>query len=185
MRVKNLLPSTQRRAVALTVGLLAGLALTTTACGGHGGSSSPPTTRPSAPATSGASTSTAKPTPAGHTPVVELEKTAGYGVILVTPSGKPLYHLASESAGGLGTVTCVGACTRSWRPVLLPAGDLTPVASAALASRLGIIRRPDGAEQVAYQGEPLYTRSPTASPRSRTGAWTVVRVAGIGPAPSS
>jgi predicted lipoprotein with Yx(FWY)xxD motif len=75
---------------------------------------------------------------------------AGLGkTILATRGGRTLYSLSAEKKGRW---ICTGACTSTWRPLVVPTGTKPkgPV-------RLGTIKRPDGRMQVTYKGLPLYT----------------------------
>jgi predicted lipoprotein with Yx(FWY)xxD motif len=73
------------------------------------------------------------------------------GDILVNSTGRTLYLFQKDS----GTQSaCTGACAAAWPP-LLDKGKLT-AGSGADASRLGTTTRSDGADQVTYNGHPLY-----------------------------
>jgi predicted lipoprotein with Yx(FWY)xxD motif len=73
--------------------------------------------------------------------------------ILVNSTGRTLYHDGSEQRN---TVKCVGACAKQWLPLVVTAGA-KPVAGAGVtASKLGVLKRPDGKMQVTYNGLPLY-----------------------------
>jgi predicted lipoprotein with Yx(FWY)xxD motif len=77
--------------------------------------------------------------------------------IVVDSSGFTLYHLTSEKKG---SISCTGACRKFWPPLLV-AGKSKPLAGPGLiASKLGTIKRPDGGEQVTYNGFALYLYSP-------------------------
>lgn len=68
--------------------------------------------------------------------------------MLVDAQGMTIYHLSGESAGKL---LCTSAeCEKAWKPV--SAGST----SSAIAG-LGTVKRPDGSQQLSYNGEPLYT----------------------------
>jgi predicted lipoprotein with Yx(FWY)xxD motif len=68
--------------------------------------------------------------------------------VLVDAQGMTIYHLSGESAGKL---LCTSAeCEKAWKPV--SAGST----SSAIAG-LGTVKRPDGSQQLSYNGEPLYT----------------------------
>jgi len=144
-----------------------GATLILAACGATRPASRPPTTTPTS--------VVATPGSGGRVPVVEAERSARYGAVLVTPRGQVLYHLAGETAGSVGTLTCTGPCTADWVPLVLPRADLVPVAAPWLARRLGLISRPDGSRQVTYDGQPLYTRAPGRR-RAAAGPWSVVTV---------
>ncbi|MGE5273651.1 MAG: hypothetical protein ACM3QU_07805 [Verrucomicrobiota bacterium] len=70
--------------------------------------------------------------------------------VLVTRSGRTLYHLSVERKGHF--ICTSSMCLSFWHPLLVPKG-VEPTGSVPL----GTIRRPNGTFQVAYRGEPLYT----------------------------
>jgi predicted lipoprotein with Yx(FWY)xxD motif len=56
-----------------------------------------------------------------------------------------------------GNSACTGVCARTWIPVLTTG---TPHAALGVAAKdLGVIRRPEGTDQVTYKGRPLYLYS--------------------------
>jgi predicted lipoprotein with Yx(FWY)xxD motif len=60
------------------------------------------------------------------------------------------------------TSACTGACAVTWMPLLTtgkPQVDNSTVTSHLTAQDVGVIRRPDGTEQVTYRGKPLYLYS--------------------------
>ena len=71
--------------------------------------------------------------------------------VLVDAQGMTLYHLSAEQSGKF--ICTSTACVQLWHPLIAPAGS-TPTAS---VGSLGTVKRPDGTEQVTYQGRPLYT----------------------------
>jgi predicted lipoprotein with Yx(FWY)xxD motif len=129
------------------------LSLGLAACGGSSNSSTssstpagtpaPPASAPAAPASSAA---------AGATSPAAVVKTAANtslgATVLVDAQGRTLYHLSGE---GNGRFLCTGsACEAAWPPV-------GASAKSASIGGLGTVKRPDGSEQLAYKGEPLYT----------------------------
>jgi predicted lipoprotein with Yx(FWY)xxD motif len=131
--------------------LAAAATLTLSACGGSDSSGA------------GAMTSTGPDT----TKTVSVSTIDGTGKILVDSSGAALYTDDQETGGKL---VCSGSCTSVWLPLTLPAGDRAPsAASAALADKLGVVRRPDGAQQVTYSGQPLYRFAEDRSPGTVSG----------------
>jgi predicted lipoprotein with Yx(FWY)xxD motif len=88
--------------------------------------------------------------PAG-TATVSAQQIDGAGMVVVDPQGKALYA-SDEEAGG--KVLCTGACNSFWTPLTVGAGAPT---SDAIAGKLGIAKRPDGARQVTYDGKLLYS----------------------------
>lgn len=91
----------------------------------------------------------------GASPTVSASTVSGVGKVLVDASGLTLYYYKQD---GGGSSACTGSCATAWPPLLLPAGETTPVAGSGVdASKLGIITRSDGSTQVTYDGWPLYT----------------------------
>ena len=87
------------------------------------------------------------------TPLVQVATNATLGQILVNSQGMTLYTLSSEAGGN---IQCTGACIQAWPPLLLPAGTSAPTAGPGVTGTLGVITRPDGGQQVTYNGFPLY-----------------------------
>ncbi|MFL5891901.1 MAG: hypothetical protein ACJ75I_04090 [Solirubrobacterales bacterium] len=83
---------------------------------------------------------------------VAVKDVGGAGTVLVDSSGHALY--ASDQEAASGKVLCAGACNSFWEPLT---ANGTPTASGSLPGNLGAVKRPDGAMQVTYNGEPLYT----------------------------
>lgn len=150
-------------------GVLAGMIIVLAAC------------QPSASPTDGAA-SAAPSEPAGSSAPSEgasalsltiSDTTAGSA--LAGTEGFTLY-INSEEAGG--TIVCVDACADNWPPLVaaVEAGE----ADAAL---LGTVTRPDGEEQVTYNGFPLYYFSGDLAAGDSTGdglngVWFVADPAG-------
>ena len=88
----------------------------------------------------------------GSLTVVSTQSSA-LGTILVSSTGRSLYHDASEKKN---VIVCVGSCAKVWSPLLVAAGAKATAAPGARASLLGTIKRPDGKLQVTYHGMPLY-----------------------------
>lgn len=132
------------------------------ACGSS--SSSGGTTSASSPAASGGSAITIKTASVGS-----------LGTVLVNDKGMTLYHLSGERAGKL--ICTSSTCVHIWIPLTVPAHS-KPAGS---VSGLGMIKRPNGVEQVAYKGQPLYTFVKDTAPGQAkgegikdVGTWTVV-----------
>ncbi len=72
------------------------------------------------------------------------------GNYLVDANGMTLYYLDHESTS---TIKCNGMCLSFW-----PAFDVTNIVvpSGLNLSNFQIFKRPDGSEQVSYEGKPLY-----------------------------
>ncbi|MGZ6693786.1 MAG: COG4315 family predicted lipoprotein, partial [Solirubrobacteraceae bacterium] len=124
----------------LTSGAALAATLVLAACGGGGGN-----------ATSDSATM------ARTTTTVAVKQVDGIGRVLVDAGGKALYSSDVEASG---KVHCTGACTSFWEPLTLDSG--TPTAPAG-AGKLGVIKRPDGTNQVTVDGKPLYRFSEDAA----------------------
>jgi predicted lipoprotein with Yx(FWY)xxD motif len=74
----------------------------------------------------------------------------GRGSFLVDARGMALYINSRDS--GMAS-TCSGSCSQVWPPLTVT--DV-PVAGKGVAGLLGILSRPDGRQQVTYDGWPLY-----------------------------
>ncbi len=72
------------------------------------------------------------------------------GQILVDSKGMTLYVLTRDTTG---TSTCVDACAVSWPPLEAPT---ISTGAGLTAADLTQIARPDGTQQVAVKGRPLY-----------------------------
>ena len=82
------------------------------------------------------------------------------GGVLVGANGMTLYTFDKDAAGS-GKSVCNGACATNWPPLtatMAPSGE-----------GYSLIKRDDGAQQVAYKGKPLYYWSKDAKPGDRTG----------------
>jgi predicted lipoprotein with Yx(FWY)xxD motif len=73
--------------------------------------------------------------------------------VLADSAGKTLYSAAVEKGGA---IHCVAACTSFWQPTLASSADAEK-ASTDLDANLGVVKRPDGDEQLTFDGLPLYT----------------------------
>jgi predicted lipoprotein with Yx(FWY)xxD motif len=113
------------------------IALAIAGCGGGGGG--------------GGSAATAAATPNGQAATVGMSDGGSLGQILVDSKGRTLYLFQADSATKSG---CTGECATEWPPLRVSA---KPVAGTGIASsKLGTLKRSDGAPQVTYNGHPLY-----------------------------
>lgn len=85
---------------------------------------------------------------------LSVEQTDEYGRYLVTGEGQPIYIFMADEQGS-GQSTCYGQCADTWPPVTT-AGEVTKESTAILETLIQTIERKDGAEQVTYNGWPLY-----------------------------
>lgn len=143
------------------------------------GSGSHPPSSAAAPTHSSTATTPA----AARAPVALRFGTTPLGKLLTDPSGHTLYTFKLDKPG---TSACTGACATAWPPLTIGAGA-QPAAPAGLAGKLATIMRAGGAEQVTFDGRPLYRFSgDTASGQTHgqdfKGLWFVVR---IGAAPAA
>ena len=70
----------------------------------------------------------------------------GIGTVLADTAGRTLYVTDTDQPG---TIKCVEDCVQLWHPV--------PAPDKVLGTNLGVVARPDGSNQLSYQGRPLYT----------------------------
>jgi predicted lipoprotein with Yx(FWY)xxD motif len=86
-------------------------------------------------------------------PTVKTAKVGTLGKVVVSASGRTLYHYTDETKG---KVACSGGCAKLWPPLLVKAGAKPIGGSGIIASKLGVLKRPDGTYQVTYGGLGLY-----------------------------
>jgi predicted lipoprotein with Yx(FWY)xxD motif len=95
------------------------------------------------------------------------------GEILVDADGMTLYVFMNDTAG---TSTCVDACAAAWPPLI--ATSVT-VGDDLAAADFSLVARPDGTQQLAVKGMPLYAFSGDNAPgdtsgQGLNGSWYVV-----------
>jgi predicted lipoprotein with Yx(FWY)xxD motif len=73
--------------------------------------------------------------------------------VLADSAGKTLYTAPVEKGG---KILCVDACTSFWDPVLGTSAEADKAAG-ELDADLGVVKRPDGEQQLTFDGLPLYT----------------------------
>jgi predicted lipoprotein with Yx(FWY)xxD motif len=110
----------------------------------------------------GTPTPAATPTP-GAPAVFISSRPGGLGNFLVDGRGMVLYINSKDSPG---TSTCSGACAQVWPPLEVTGA---PVAGKGVPGLLGSISRPDGRQQVTYDGWPLYNFTGDARPGYASG----------------
>jgi predicted lipoprotein with Yx(FWY)xxD motif len=119
--------------------------------------------------------------PATGGETIQIANNAEFGQILVTAEGKTLYTNTVDTPGDLKCANI--ACTGFWPPYTVNA---QPTTGEALPGPLGTITRPDGAMQVTYNNQPLYTFYQDRQPGDANGngfidfggTWHVVPVEG-------
>jgi predicted lipoprotein with Yx(FWY)xxD motif len=97
--------------------------------------------------------------PSASSKTVTVRQAGGMSV-LATSSGQTLYASDQEK----GKVLCrSSACVAVWQPLTVSAQQ-QPTSSGVAAVHLSTIKRQDGARQVSFDGQPLYTFSFDHSP---------------------
>ena len=140
--------------VARPVAVLGALAVVIAACGSSGANAGPTTSGTTATTTGGTGTPAASTGGGGAaTATVELATTSS-GKVLENSSGMALYTFGPDHGGAQSK--CTGACLEAWPPLTVPAGT-TPTAGSGVAGTLGTSKQSDGALQVTYDGNLLYT----------------------------
>jgi predicted lipoprotein with Yx(FWY)xxD motif len=86
----------------------------------------------------------------GGAGVVSIQSVDGTKV-LADSNGRTLYDAKVEK----GMIRCTGACTSSWEP-LDASVKQSKSASADLNLDLGVVKRPDGTDQLTFNRLPLY-----------------------------
>jgi predicted lipoprotein with Yx(FWY)xxD motif len=119
-----------------------------------------------------ASTTTVAPSTTASSGITVKTASSAFGTILVDDQGFTLYHYDKDTGT---TVACVAACAAVWPPLTAPRGG--PVGAGVTG--LGTVTRPDGTQQVTYNGKTLYRYSKDTNPGDTTGqgvggVWHVV-----------
>jgi predicted lipoprotein with Yx(FWY)xxD motif len=113
----------------------------------------------------GSDSSAGDPAPGGSdSATVSISTVDGVGEVLVDGDGAALYA-ADQETGGM--VLCTDACASIWDPLTV-SGD-NPTAADGLGAKLGVVKRPDGARQVTFDGRLLYRFVEDGSPGTVTG----------------
>ena len=117
----------------------------------------------------------------------------GVGEVLVDTDGAALYASDEEMSGD---VLCTDACAAIWIPLTIPGGG-EPTAGDDLQGDLGVAERPDGSQQVTFDGRRLYSFADDPGPGEVTGdgfsdtfdgtrfTWHVATLTGISGGPTS
>jgi predicted lipoprotein with Yx(FWY)xxD motif len=96
---------------------------------------------------------------------VDTAINATFGMTLTDAHGFTLYTFPSDHSG---ISSCTGACAPIWPALTVPSGT-TPTAGPGVTGSVGAALQPDGADQVTYNGSPLYTFVGDSSPGQATG----------------
>jgi predicted lipoprotein with Yx(FWY)xxD motif len=86
--------------------------------------------------------------------------------ILVDQKGMTLYYYTPDKGG---KVACTGKCAAQWPPLTLPSGMNAPIGDTGVTGTLGMVNDPGGAQQVTYNGWPLYGWVKDKKPGDTTG----------------
>jgi len=90
---------------------------------------------------------------AGSSTAIVSVASVGGTDVLADDSGMTLYSAAVEQGG---EILCVDECTSFWEPVQASPAD-AGTAAGELDLDLSVVQRPDGEQQLALDGLPLYT----------------------------
>lgn len=90
---------------------------------------------------------------------------ASFGRKLTDGAGRTLYVFSLDPPG---KSSCVGACARTWLPARSFGGKPQPGAGVGAPS-VGNIQRPDGSEQMTFNGHPVYYYNGDGSPGQSNG----------------
>lgn len=109
-------------------------------------------------------------------PTVKTAKVASLGNVVVSSTGRTLYHYTDETKG---KVDCAGTCTKLWPPLVVKSGAKPVAGPGITASKLGVRKRPDGTFQVTYGGLGLYryagdTKAGEANGQAVESSWYAV-----------
>lgn len=96
---------------------------------------------------------------------VDVVTNATFGMVLADAQGFTLYTLPSDHEG---ISSCTGSSASVW-PALTVADGTTPTQGVGVLGTVSAVVQPDGADQVTYDGSPLYTFVGDSSPGQATG----------------
>jgi predicted lipoprotein with Yx(FWY)xxD motif len=98
-------------------------------------------------------------------PEVVGVETAPFGARLVDRPGRTLYVFSLDRPGRFA---CVEECADRWQPARSLGGKPQPGAGAT-APQIGNVQRPDGSEQMTFNGYPLYFYAGDTGPGQSNG----------------
>lgn len=115
-------------------------------------------------ATLGAASLQTQPVAAAGPARIEIVTTTTAGPVLTDGDGRVLYLFTRDERN---TTNCSGQCAVTWPPLMT---DGAPIAGAGVAAnQLRTIARPEGGQQVTYNGWPLYYFRQDAAPKETKG----------------
>jgi predicted lipoprotein with Yx(FWY)xxD motif len=132
--------------------------ITLAGCGSSKGksatTSAAPAANPSSQSTTAANSTgtTASAAPGGVVTVTTKHAKGSMGTILAAGPKRLTVYMFEADKGK--TSSCTGACASVWPPVTTTSAAIS--GGSAKAADLGTVTRADGAEQVTYNGHPLY-----------------------------
>jgi len=85
----------------------------------------------------------------GSSRAVSVEHIGSSGNVFVDAKGRALYAPDQEMNG---KALCTGSCTSIWMPA-----TVSKAGASSLNGNFSVVNRPDGKQQVAYKGHPLYS----------------------------
>jgi predicted lipoprotein with Yx(FWY)xxD motif len=159
----------------LSLSVAAAASLAIAACG----SSSPSNSSNASSGPNNGSQSTSQSPTHSSAGSVATTKVPGYGTVLATAKGAPVYLLSVDPSGGS---SCSGTCAKQWSPLTVT-GKPT-AGSGVTASMLSSFKRSDGGTQILYNGHALYTHpgglnaASVAGTASDGGIWYLVSPTG-------
>lgn len=159
--------ATPPAALIRSLAAITGVSLAVAACGSSAPSSSHKTSQ-----------STTRSHSASSTATVATTKVPGYGTVLASGKGAPLYLLSTDPRDAS---SCRGSCARQWPP--LTVSGKPSAGPGVKASLLSTFKRSGGREQVAYGGQALYSHpgmsaSAVAGTAADGGIWYLVSPSG-------
>jgi len=110
------------------------------------------TTKPAATSTTKPAVTTTAPASASTAAAEVKLATTSLGMVLVDADGRTLYLDSNDTQNKPST--CEQTCATTWPPLV--AAKLPTAGTNLTAAKLTLLTRPDGTEQVAYNGWPLY-----------------------------
>ena len=131
---------------AALLSVIALVSLVAAGCGSSDSSSSSTTA-----ATTSSTSTAASSGKSGGAVTIDVADNPDLGQILTDGDGNTVYLFEKDDAG---ESYCSGDCATAWPPVTT-SGDVK-AGTGADQSLIGTIKRDDGAEQVTYDGHPLY-----------------------------
>lgn len=104
----------------------------------------------------------------GPSDEIKVGPVDGLGNVLVDGEGLTVYMFQADHRGRPSI--CVGLCAVGWPPLDLTPGVSRPIAGPGVETALlGTSPRANGAEQITYNGWPLYTWPQDTAPGEATG----------------